>query len=73
MQTLMTELQPIAPWGWVAIQHEGHTHVLPRSDTGNHQWENCPCCPQVDEEHFIVSHNSFDGREAFASGERKVS
>ncbi len=49
-------------------------HVYPVNDTYPHRLEGfkCACKPEQHELGFIL-HNSFDGREDFESGKRKVS
>ena len=49
------------------------THCVPLDDIREHMDENCPCRPKKDKDADYWVHNSFDGREAFESGERKVS
>jgi len=50
-------------------------HMFPLGDTRDHLDKNCPCgAAQSDPEiPDMWIHNSFDGREAFEEGERKVS
>lgn len=54
-------------------------HVVPKDDLKEHVHpfedvyvDTCPCSPVIDEDGIIV-HKSFDGREAFENGTRKVS
>lgn len=60
-------------WGWHVVESDGQTHIVPANDTHLHLWHKCPCCPQPDDETGAFLHNSFDGREDFESGARKVS
>lgn len=57
-------------YGWV-IQEDaaGTLHVMPTME--DHLFVDCPCHPAAAD--GIVTHNSFDGREAFERGERKRS
>lgn len=71
------------PLAW-AIYHPGElveavaVHAVPDNDIHMHRLADdgqCPCNPWIDEEQndlFFV-HRAFDGREAFARGERKLS
>jgi hypothetical protein len=50
------------------------THVIPCDDLWDHSLDSgCWCCPTFDEEHWVATHQSADGREAFENGERKPS
>ena len=50
------------------------THVVPLDDMYEHQLEaDCWCCPDIDTDHFVATHNSADHREEYESGERKPS
>ena len=50
------------------------THVLPIDDTHEHELSSdCWCEPYLDHEHWVATHHSADGREAFESGARKPS
>lgn len=49
-------------------------HVVPVDEINGHRPIDCHCHPQLsDEDYEVVVHNSFDGREAFEEGERKLS
>lgn len=50
-------------------------HVMPIGDLREHETSrDCWCHPVEDEEHEdVFIHTSMDGREAFETGERKVS
>jgi hypothetical protein len=58
---------------WVTFyRHDGQAHVIPHNDSRLHDADTlCPCCPEVDEDDGLVTHNSFDGREAYEEGHRK--
>lgn len=61
--------------GWTMVPVDGlGVHVIPVDDLQDHMDEDCPCNPVCD---LTLAgawmHNSFDGREAFEEGERKVS
>jgi len=50
------------------------THIIPMDDLRDHCLDcECWCCPGLDEEHWVATHNSADGREDFESGLRKPS
>ena len=56
---------------WAIYEHEGEQHVIPRRDDRLHTWTGCACRPEPNEEQpSVIVHNSFDGREAFETGER---
>ena len=64
----------MAGWQISEIDGNGFFHVVPVNDLQEHMDENCPCNPTPDEEMAnLIMHNSFDGREAFETGERKMS
>lgn len=54
-------------------------HVYPTNDIREHVLDSagevdlmsCPCHPEFDAENNVIIHNSFDGREAYESGQRK--
>jgi hypothetical protein len=50
-------------------------HIVPEDECDDHSFTlKCPCQPKRDlEDPYIVTHNSYDGREAFERGERKPS
>lgn len=49
-------------------------HIVPLNDCGEHDFlHTCLCRPTQDEDNTIWIHNSYDGREAFETGERKIS
>lgn len=59
--------------GWVLVNIPGFgTHNVPVNDIRTHLDSECPCRPEQNEDMFW-NHNSFDGREAFETGERLVS
>ena len=64
-------------WLLIELQADnGYTesHVLPEDELDIHSLTNlCWCKPKLDEEFWIATHNSIDGREKFESGERKYS
>lgn len=76
---------PMESWGWLTVPLEcacgepdcvGDTfEVVPKWDIGVHVagagTPMCSCNPRLDE--GLIVHNSWDGREAFETGERKVS
>jgi hypothetical protein len=50
------------------------THIVPIDDTHDHELSSeCWCDPKLDEEHWVATHQSADGREDFESGARKPS
>lgn len=59
--------------GWCVYSYMTDAlHVLPRGDIRDHYLQpSCPCHPM--EEDGVIVHNSFDGREAFETGERSLS
>ncbi len=65
--------------GWSMIVGENDkgfriVHVLPEDDMFDHETSSrCWCCPELDEEHFVVTHHSADRREDFEQGLRKPS
>jgi hypothetical protein len=64
---------------WVTISGwsgDGHyvTHVVPDEDLYEHILSpHCWCCPNLDMEHMVATHNSADKREDFEAGIRKPS
>ena len=63
-------------YGWQVVTSatDDETHIIPTCDTEPHQLEDtCHCYPFWEESACAYVHNSFDGREAFETGERKVS
>ncbi len=58
--------------GWQMAICDNGLHVLPLGDTKDHMDEDCPC-GAARGEFGVWYHNSFDGREAFEEGERKMS
>ena len=64
---------------WVTISgwsNDGHyvTHVVPDEDLYEHILSpQCWCCPGLDMEHMVATHNSADKREDFETGIRKPS
>jgi len=62
--------------GWELSEKDdrGDIHCVPINDTKEHIAEHCECCPVRDPElPMLWVHNSFDGREAFEEGRRKLS
>lgn len=56
---------------WAVIPYEDEQHVVPRDDDQPHSFCGCACRPEASEDvPTVIVHNSFDGREAFESGER---
>lgn len=56
--------------GWISLNHP--PEVVPLNDLKPHvPGEMCGCKPEHDGE--VIVHNSYDGRELFERGERKVS
>lgn len=50
------------------------THILPEDEQDIHVLtDDCWCEPSLDDEFWIATHNSVDGREKFETGERKLS
>lgn len=50
------------------------THIIPVDDLFDHGLSSdCWCHPQLDDEFFVATHNSADGREYFENGMRKPS
>jgi hypothetical protein len=60
--------------GWLTF--DDPIEVVPVGDVVDHtiglQGEKCWCAPVIDEEGVLI-HNSFDQRELFERGERKLS
>lgn len=55
--------------GWHTI-----SHIIPVDDLKDHLLDcKCWCVPSLDEEDWVATHNSADGREDFESGVRKPS
>ncbi|MBN3777419.1 hypothetical protein G3O06_07625 [Burkholderia sp. Ac-20345] len=60
--------------GWRVVRLNGKRHVIPRGDLREHAPNGCSCNPTADDEDpDVIVHSAFDGREAFETGERKVS
>lgn len=60
--------------GWQIIDFKGARHVMPSDEAQRHFPSDCPCRPLSDpEDPSVIVHNSYDGREAFETGERKPS
>lgn len=59
--------------GWGIYPYQGVNHVLPVDESDRHAFHNCPCGADYADDFSCIVHNSFDGREAFERGERKVS
>ncbi|WEF34870.1 hypothetical protein [Pseudoduganella chitinolytica] len=58
--------------GTVSEDEDGAVHVMPLGDMHEHETScDCWCGPQEDE-YGVVVHNSFDGREDYEVGSRKV-
>lgn len=59
--------------GWVKEGFRA-THVVPDDDLYDHILSpNCWCCPSLDMEYMVATHNSADRREEFETGQRKPS
>ncbi len=59
-------------WGWGHFMSDvSEVHIIPNCDDRMHYFENCNCQPCA--ESGTVVHNSFDGREDFETGKRKLS
>lgn len=57
---------------WAVLTLPAGINVLPVDDSGYHSPHRlCRCKPEFDS--GVIVHNSFDGREPFETGERKVS
>lgn len=58
---------------WMIVKDDfGDLHVIPLNDTKPHSIaRDCLCCPEEDGDEIV--HNSYDGREAFEEGLRKLS
>lgn len=62
--------------GWLRIcghnaSHQKITHVVPKNDTYEHKLDSsCWCQPELDDEFFVVTHNSHDRRELYEDGQR---
>lgn len=49
-------------------------HVIPLNDLREHDVSpTCWCRPTPDEEHDLFVHHSLDGREAYETGEKRLS
>jgi hypothetical protein len=49
-------------------------HVVPLLDAKDHMYIDCECCPTAELDNpSVFVHHSFDGREEFENGWRKVS
>ncbi|MCA8017757.1 hypothetical protein [Burkholderia metallica] len=60
--------------GWITIEFAGQRHVMPMNERVRHVPAGCSCVPTPDDEDpNVIVHHAFDGREAFETGERKVS
>ena len=60
-------------WAVVVVDYDGihETHVLPMHDVYEHESSmECPCNPDL--KYGAIVHNSFDNREAYERGERKL-
>jgi hypothetical protein len=55
--------------GWIIREYCGEQHVMPNGEI--HHLFDCPCHPESDD--GVIVHHSFDGREDFETGARKVS
>ena len=64
---------------WLSITAESNaggavTHIIPCDDLWDHSLDaDCWCCPNLDEEYWVATHQSADGREDFEAGRRKPS
>ncbi|KVT91890.1 hypothetical protein WK59_03910 [Burkholderia ubonensis] len=60
--------------GWRVVRLNRERHVVPCGDLREHAAKGCTCNPTADDEDpGVIVHHAFDGREAFETGERKVS
>lgn len=59
-------------YGWSLARCTNGAHCIPIGDLQDHMVNDCPCKPVRDED-GLWTHNSFDGREAFETEERKTS
>lgn len=61
---------------WISpMDKQGFTHMVPIDDDSEHRYgDECECNPKRDQDtpHMLV-HNSYDGREAYETGYKKVS
>ncbi|ABP63574.1 BcepGomrgp03 [Burkholderia phage BcepGomr] len=58
---------------WAVVVGDVFINILPLGDIDDHLvGDTCPCCPQMDDEGNLI-HSSWDEREKFDTGERKVS
>lgn len=60
---------------WAFTPDDGsprQAHCIPDDDLYDHSFDDCTCHPEIGDDGEYI-HNSFDGREAFETGERKVS
>ncbi len=60
---------------WTVVAINGIRHVTPNDDTFPHNLaSDCWCGPSTDDDApSVMVHNSADGREAFETGQRKLS
>lgn len=68
-------LSPASPWGWASIRRpdvDDKVHTVPTLDIRCHSFEvPCPCGSHFDEEdHHLVIHYAFDGREDYDDGRK---
>jgi hypothetical protein len=64
------------PGTWSIWEATSGHHIIPDEDLKPHSTTQCECKPMVEDfENGAVlhTHNAFDGREAYETGERKVS
>lgn len=59
--------------GWGIGTCDNGLHLVPINDLKEHLDSDCPCHPIHDDNLGVWAHNSFDGREAFETSERKPS
>lgn len=61
---------------WALYRFMDSTHLIPMDDIDDHELHiECKCSPEIGEgrQEGLIIHHSFDGREPFETGERKVS
>lgn len=61
-------------WAVSAPDERGEFHVVPINDLEEHMDQDCKCCPVRDAEcSNLWMHNSFDKRELYETGQKKLS
>ena len=57
---------------WLVIEVGAYKHAVPRDDIEEHRYSSqCSCRPDKDNKTMQITHNSFDGREAYEEGLRE--